>query len=54
MRKLRNLRKLFADLRAFARAYRVYWIVPLVVLLLVSAAIIVIGQGVAPFIYTLF
>jgi Family of unknown function (DUF5989) len=54
MRKIRHLRKMFGELRAFARAYKVYWIVPLVILLLITAGIIVIGQGVAPFIYTLF
>jgi hypothetical protein len=54
MRKLRHVGNLLGELRRFARAHKVYWIVPLAIVLLVTAALIVIGQGAAPFIYTLF
>lgn len=38
----------------FAKAHKVYWIVPLVIVLALMVALIAVGQFSAPFIYTLF
>ena len=46
--------KLLREFVGFARERRVYWIVPLVVILGVAAFLIVVGQSSAPLIYTLF
>ncbi len=54
MGKLTYSTKLLRELTAFARANKVYWIVPLVLVLALAALIAVAGQGAAPFIYTLF
>ena len=54
MRKLRRLGNLLAEIWRFARANKAWWIVPVVLVLLVLAALIVSGQAFAPFIYTLF
>jgi hypothetical protein len=54
MRRLRHLGPLFAEIWAFARLNKAWWIVPLVALLLLLAVLIVTGQTVAPFFYTLF
>jgi hypothetical protein len=54
MRRLRHLARLLRDLWAFGRAYKVYWMVPLALVLLATAAIIVVSQGALPFVYTLF
>lgn len=54
MKRLRHLGRLFAELTAYSLVNRVWWPVPLVLLLLLLGALIVIGQVSAPFIYTLF
>ena len=54
MRFLRHLLLLFKDLFVFARHNKIWWIVPLVIVLLVLALVMVAGQAIAPFIYTLF
>ncbi|MBU2502954.1 MAG: DUF5989 family protein [bacterium] len=54
MNKVRRLGDLLAEVWRFARANKAWWIVPLVAVLLVIAALIVSGQAFAPFIYTLF
>ncbi|MGD9546898.1 MAG: DUF5989 family protein [Candidatus Krumholzibacteriia bacterium] len=54
MNKVRRLGDLLAEVWMFARANKAWWIVPLVAVLLVIAALIVSGQAFAPFIYTLF
>lgn len=54
MRFLRHLGRLLRELFGFAMHYKVWWIIPLVVLLLLVALVVVVGQGSAPFIYTLF
>ncbi len=54
MNKVRRLGNLLAEVWGFARANKAWWIVPLVAVLLVIAALIVSGQAFAPFIYTLF
>lgn len=48
--------ELIADLWAYLRVRKKYWLAPIVVVLLVLGALIVLAQGsaVAPFIYTLF
>jgi hypothetical protein len=46
--------KLLGEFVRFARENRVYWIVPLVVLLGLTAVLIVAGQVSAPLLYTLF
>jgi hypothetical protein len=38
----------------FAREYKAYWIVPLVMILGLAAFLVVTSQAVAPYIYTLF
>jgi len=45
-----------AELWAFMRVRKKYWLVPIVLLLLVFGGLIILAQGsaVAPFIYTLF
>ncbi len=46
--------KLFREFVGFAREKRAYWIVPLIVVLGLAAAVIVSSQVAAPLIYTLF
>lgn len=47
---------IFAELWAFIRARKKYWLVPILVMSLVLGGLIVLTQGsaIAPFIYTLF
>ena len=54
MLKLRYAGKLLKEFFLFAREYKVYWIIPLVVTLGLLALLIFAGQSAAPFIYTLF
>jgi len=54
MGKLGYSRKLFAEFVGFARAHRAYWIVPLVLILGLTAFVIVAGEAAAPLIYALF
>ena len=51
---LRQLARLLSDVWSFAWQNKAWWLVPLVLLLLIIGALIVTGQAVAPFIYTLF
>ena len=46
--------KLLREFARFGREKRTYWIVPLILLLGLSALVIVASQSVAPLIYTLF
>ena len=46
--------KLLREFSAFARENKAYWIVPLIVLLALVSFVVVVGQGVAPLLYTLF
>lgn len=48
--------ELLADLWAFMKARKKFWLAPLIVVLLALGALIVLTQGsaIAPFIYTLF
>ena len=54
MSKLRFVGKLLSELFLFARKEKIYWILPLIVVLLLVALLIATSQVAAPFIYTLF
>ena len=54
MRKLRYVGSIFGEILQFARQNKVYWIVPLVLILGLVVLLVVTSQGAAPFIYTLF
>ena len=46
--------KLFTEILKFAQERRVYWMVPLVLLLALATLFVVTSETVAPLIYTLF
>jgi hypothetical protein len=52
--RIRHLGRLFLELCAYSVMNRVWWPVPLVLVLLVLGAVVIVGQTAAPFIYTLF
>ena len=52
--KIRYAPKLFAEFVGFARENRAYWIIPLIVILGITALGIVAGDAVAPVLYTMF
>ena len=54
MNKLRYTGKLFSEFAQFARQNKIYWIMPLLVVLVLAGLLVVASQGAAPFIYTLF
>ena len=54
MRPLKNLTRLLRDLWAFARANKIWWLVPVVVILLLVALLVVTVSTISPFIYSLF
>ena len=54
MGKLRHSGTLFKEFLRFSRAHKVYWIVPLVLVMGLMILLIAAGQVSAPFIYTLF
>ena len=54
MKKFRFIGQLMGELFEFAKKEKVYWIVPLVAMLLLLSILMVASQGAAPFIYTLF
>lgn len=54
MRKLKHLGKLLSELCSYSWKHKVWWIVPLVLVLVIFAFLISVGQVSAPFIYTLF
>ena len=54
MGKLAHSFKLVAEFARFARENKIYWLVPLVIVLMLAGVLVVSSQGVAPFIYTLF
>lgn len=54
MRKLGYVGRLFKEFWQFARTHKVYWIVPLIVVLGLVVLLVVTSQSAAPFIYTLF
>ena len=54
MPKLSDGIELLREYSRFARDHKVYWIVPLVVILLLAGLLIVVSQAAAPLLYTLF
>ncbi len=54
MRKLGYMGRLLKEFWQFARTHKVYWIVPLIVVLGLVVLLVVTSQSAAPFIYTLF
>ncbi len=54
MGKLAHTGKLIGEFARFARQNKVYWIVPLVIVLLLAGLLVVVSQGASPFVYTLF
>ena len=54
MSKIRYGPKLFREFVRFAIANKAYWLIPLVMVLGAAALVVVVSQGVAPLIYTLF
>ncbi|HXO19586.1 MAG TPA: DUF5989 family protein [Thermoanaerobaculia bacterium] len=54
MRWLRYIASLLGQIFDFARHNKVYWIVPLVLILGLVILLVVTSQATAPFIYTLF
>ncbi len=54
MRFFRHLGKLLGEFFSFAMHHKAWWIIPIILVLLMMALLIAVGQGSAPFIYTLF
>ena len=54
MRFLKYLGRLLKEFFGFAWHNKAWWIVPVVLVFLLMAMLIVLGQTTAPFIYTLF
>lgn len=54
MGKFGYVGKLMKELYDFAMEEKIYWIAPLVLMLLVLSFVIVASQSSAPFVYTLF
>ena len=54
MSKLRHVRRLVADILYLARRHKAYWLLPLLLVLALTVALLVVGQSAAPFVYTLF
>ncbi|NLB59533.1 MAG: hypothetical protein GX806_00390 [Lentisphaerae bacterium] len=54
MRFVKYLLRLLQEFLGFAWHNKAWWIVPMILILLLMALLIVLGQTTAPFIYTLF
>jgi hypothetical protein len=54
MHFLKHLAALMAEFKAFAWQHKAWWVIPMVVVMFMLGLLIVVGQGAAPFIYTLF
>jgi len=54
MSRFKDSFKLFAEFFRFARVYKAYWIIPLILFFGLTALVVVGGQSVAPLLYTLF
>lgn len=54
MRFLKHLVYLIRDFFNFAKGNRAWWLIPVILILLLLAGLIIVGQTAAPFIYTLF
>ena len=54
MRFLKYLGRLIGEFFSFAMQNKAWWIVPLVLVMLLIAALVVSGGAIAPFIYNIF
>ena len=54
MNKFFYVGSLVKEFCRFARAHKVYWIMPLILVMILLVVLISVGQISAPFIYTLF
>jgi len=54
MKKLLYVKRLLGDVLGFAASNKAWWLVPIIIILLLVAALAVLGQSAAPFIYALF
>jgi hypothetical protein len=54
MRKARYIGSFLGEIVEFAKQNKIYWIVPLVLILGLVILLVVTSQATAPFIYTLF
>ncbi len=54
MRILKYLGPLLMEFLGFARHHKAWWILPIIVVFLLVALLIVVGQTGSPYIYTLF
>ena len=54
MPTLRDGVRLAGNIVGFARQHKAYWMVPVFIVLALVAVLLVVGQTVAPFIYTIF
>ncbi len=54
MRFLRHLGRLLREFLGFAWQNKAWWIIPVILVLLLLALVVVSGQTLAPFVYTLF
>jgi hypothetical protein len=54
MRILKHIGPLLREFLGFAWHHKAWWILPIVLVLLLIAALVVIGQTGAPYIYSLF
>ena len=54
MRTLKYLGRLLKEFLGFAWQNKAWWIIPMILVLLLLALLIFVGQSTAPFIYTLF
>lgn len=54
VRYARYFLSLAGEILAFAREHKVYWIVPMALILALVLLLVVTSQGAAPFIYTIF
>ena len=54
MSKFRYSFRLFAEIVRFARANKIYWIIPLILIMGLAAFVVVASQTATPLLYTLF
>lgn len=54
MRKLTHSKRMIAQFWGLARRYRIYWMLPLALSLVLAGLLVVASQGAAPFVYTFF
>jgi len=54
MPKITHGPKLLREIMRFAMANKAYWLVPCILALAIAAALVVVFQGAAPLIYTLY